>query len=149
MPGFLAEALSWPENSHYVSQIKTARSWGIPPLMVITGDDPEWTTENRLLAQALTMLEDETCKGCGVPYWHSRSSHRNIQLLIQKDTCYGCREIEQDRAKNEKTKKAGKAGEKQYVKAVAYDETAGLPSRAESYTMEAAREEARRKRAEA
>lgn len=148
MPGFLAEALTWPENSHYASQIRTARSWGVTPLTIITGEDPEWTTENRLLAQALTMLEDETCKGCGVPYWHSRSSHRNINLVIKKDVCYGCREVEQDRAKNEKSRKIGKAGEKQYVLAVPYDDGIGLPSRSESYTLEADREKARKERAE-
>ncbi len=89
-----------------------------------------------MIAVALTTLEDETCKGCGVPYWHSRSSHQNIKLDIKSTTCYGCKEVEDERAKNEKSKRASAHGVKQWVQAVPYDEVMGLPSRTESYERE-------------
>lgn len=146
MPGFLAETLTWEENRHYVAILKTARSWGVPPLTMLTGSDEGWTFENRVLAQALTTLEDETCKGCGVPVWHSRSSHRNINLLVEKDTCYGCKASEEERKKAETNKKSSNTGEKSWVKAVPYDEVAGLPTRFESYKREADRQERLRKK---
>lgn len=146
MPGFLAETLTWAENKHYVAILKTARSWGVPPLTMLTGSDEGWTWENRLLAQALTTLEEETCKGCGVPVWHSRSSHRNIGFLVEKDTCYGCKEAEEDRQKREKSKKSESPGQKSWVRAVPYDEVVGLPSRDESYQRELEVQQARERR---
>lgn len=140
MPGFLAEALTWPENHGARTLLKTARSWGIPPLVMFTGEQTDWSDErNRMLAAALTVLEDETCSTCGTPVWLGHSTNNEIQFKVQSTTCYGCAEIE--KAENNRVSTTGKSkrkpnpGESLYVTPfhVWHEHGHNLPTRYEEY----------------
>ena len=131
MPGFLSEVLTWPENSWAVPVLKTARSWQIPPLQMITGEPSGWDNDrNRLLAVALTLLEDETCKGCGTPIWLGHSSNNEVVFDVMASTCFGCAEVDK---KREIAGKKHKPGESHYVVPRNVWEEGKLPGRYEEY----------------
>lgn len=133
-PGFLAEALTWPGNQHYITALKTARSWGVPPLTILIGKEEEgWSKLNRMLAQALTVVEDETCKSCKTPLWLAYSTNNEIQFKVDSAFCYACSALEKHK---EEHKKDAKPGEIVYVKPYNVFEDKPLPSRAESYARE-------------
>lgn len=134
MPGFLAEALTWPGNRHYFTDLKTARSWGVPPLTVMTGSEQGWTLLNRKLAKALTIIEEEVCNSCKTPLWLAYSTDNRIQFEVKSSFCYACAKLEQHR---EEHKKDTKPGEIHYVKAYSVLEDQPLPGRFESYMREA------------
>lgn len=139
MPDFLAESLTWESNRHYVTGLKTARSWGVTPLAVINGKEHGWNRTNRLLAMALTILEEETCKQCNTPLWWAYSTDNRVQFSAHKTTCYGCAKLEEEKngnSKDGKPKEKPKPGEMLYVKPYnVLNEP--LPSRRDSYTREA------------
>lgn len=131
MPGFLAEALTWPENSWAITVLKTARSWQLPPLQMITGKKSGWDDQrNRLLAVAITLLEDEMCKSCGTPVWLGHSSNNEVVFDLRTSTCFGCAEI--DKARSNSGKKA-KHGESHYVVPHNVWDDGKLPGRYEEY----------------
>jgi hypothetical protein len=131
MPGFLAEALTWDENSWAIPVLKTARSWKIPPLTLLSGDHSGWDKEeNRLLAVALTLLEDESCKSCGMPVWLGHSSNNEVVFDLKTTTCYGCAEV--DKAREAASRKS-KPGETHYVIPRNVWEGGKLPGRYEEY----------------
>lgn len=130
MPGFLAEALTWAENSWAIPVLKTARSWQLPPLQMISGEKSGWDDErNRLLAVALTLLEDEMCKSCGTPVWLGHSSNNEVVFDLKTSTCYGCAEIDKARDGAKKPK----FGESHYVVAHNVWDDGKLPGRYEEY----------------
>jgi len=133
MPDFLAETLTWPGNRHYVNAIKTAREWGVPPLVILAEAQPSdgWTPADRKLAQALTILEAETCGQCGVPVWLAYSTDNRVQFKIESSFCYACAVLEQDRRDHEKKK--SKPGEVRTVQPTTVFAEDRLPSRRESY----------------
>lgn len=140
MPDFVAEALTWEANRHYVAALKTARAWGVPPLSILTGSEQGWTQLNRLLATALTIMEEETCKNCNTPLWWAYSTDNRVQFNVSTTVCYGCAKLDETKngvSKDGKAKKELKPGEMLYVKP--YNVVAGekLPSRHDSYTREA------------
>ena len=130
MPGFLAEALTWPGNRHYITALKTARSWSVPPLNILIGTDEGWSDINRMLAQALTIVEDETCSQCKTPLWYAYSTDNRVQFKVEEAFCYACAELEKAR---EKDKKERQPGQIVYVKPYNVLEDEPLPSRRELY----------------
>lgn len=133
MPGFLAEVLSKPHNRNYVTSIKTARSWGVPPRTMIFGEEPNiWTEQDVLLATALTVLEDETCKKCGTPVWWGYSTDNRIQFKIESSRCYGCEELEKEREQEQKNK-VKSHGKVLYPIPYNFFQEQPLPSRKEAY----------------
>lgn len=137
MPPFLADVLSWPENRVFVTAIKTARSYGVPPTVMIRLDrQPEegWTRMDRALAMALQILEDETCSDCGNPLWIGHNDHQDIVFEIKSRVCYGCAAIEsaQEKAVNKKSSRRVERGKKRFL--ARNDKY--IPSRAEFYQAE-------------
>lgn len=142
MRDFIAEALTWPDNRHYLTGIKTARAWGVPPLAILTGSDDGWSPTNRILAQALTVVEDETCKNCSTPLWWAYSTDNRVQFSVEKAMCYGCAKLEDEKtgtSKDGKPKEKAKPGELLYVKPYNVLDGQPLPSRYDSYIREAER----------
>lgn len=134
MPGFLAEALTWPANRSFVTDLKTARSWGVAPLVIMTGEDEGWTPINRKLAKALQVLEEEACSSCKTPLWYAYSTNNHIQFEVKTSHCYSCAALAKYQ---EEHKKEAKPGQIHYVKPAMVFEEDRLPSRYESYTREA------------
>lgn len=132
MPGFLAEVLSKPHNRNYLTAVRTARDWRVPPRTMVFGDQPDhWSQEDVLLANALTVLDNEMCKHCGTPVWWGYSTDNTIQFKVESTRCYGCEALEKERAKQSKDK-SQKHGESLYVEPYnVFDEP--LPTRRELY----------------
>lgn len=118
--------------------LKTARSWGVPPLEILNGEKSSWKDmRNRLLAVALTIMEDETCNSCGTPAWWGRSTNNEIAFKIESSVCYGCAELEKDRdgvSSDGRAKRKPRAGETKYVTPFNIWPNRPLPSRFSSYT---------------
>jgi hypothetical protein len=119
--------------------LKTARSWTLPPLELLTGKKIGWKDErNRMLAVALTLVEDETCSGCGTPAWIGHSTDNTIAFSIKSSVCYGCAELERERdssvSSDGRQKRKPRPGETRYVTAHNIWEGLPLPSRYQSYT---------------
>lgn len=133
MPGFLAEVLTKNENKWVISALKTSRSWGVCPLEILLGESSEgWRDErNRLLAMALTLLEEETCSHCGTPAWIGHSTDNEIVFDVKSTVCYGCAELERDQ--DSRKGKKNLRGVSYYTKARSVWEEGRLPSRKESY----------------
>jgi hypothetical protein len=119
-----------------VPVLKTARSWSIPPLTLLLDGPTDWSdSRNRLLAMSLTILEAESCKGCGTPLWLGHSTDQAIQFEVEGSTCYGCAELEKSREEQNKAE----PGSKRYVRAYNFFAEqegragSGLPSRSASY----------------
>lgn len=112
MPGFLAEVLSKPHNRGYLIQLKTARSWTLPPTAAVLckEDVHTWNPDDHLLATALTVLEAETCSHCGTPAWLGYSADKWIEFQIEEAVCYGCMEMgrNQEERSKQKNKEHGK-----------------------------------------
>lgn len=103
---------------------------------MLTGQPSEWSDErNRKLAMALTILEEETCKGCGTPAWIGMSTNNEVVFDLKGAVCYGCAELEKDREDSEKRRgKIRQKGETRYVSARnVWGADTPLPSRAHSY----------------
>ena len=104
---------------------------------MLTGDPTDWSDErNRKLAMALTILEEETCKGCGTPAWIGHSTNNEIVFDIKGSICYPCGELEQEREQAEKNRAARRRrkGETRYVSPRnVWGADHPLPSRAHSY----------------
>lgn len=104
---------------------------------MITGRDSDWSDErNRKLAAALTILEEETCKGCGTPAWIGMSTNNEIVFDLKSSICYGCAEIEKDRESAEKNRggRVRQKGERPYASPRSvWGSNEPLPSRAHSY----------------
>lgn len=134
MPGFLAEVLSKPHNRNFLTAVKTAREWKVPPRTMIHGAQPgEWTREDVLLANALTVLENETCKECGIPAWWGYSTDNRILFKTETSHCYGCEELEKARDKASKDKSNKGFGDTIYPVPYMFGGKEPLPSRRESY----------------
>jgi hypothetical protein len=100
----------------------------------LLGKDDGWTEKNRMLAQALTIVEDETCSQCKTPLWYAYSTDNRVQFEIKEAFCYACAKLEQAR---EKDKKERQPGQIVYVKPYNVFENEQLPSRRELYAREA------------
>jgi len=134
MPGFLAEVLSKPHNRNFLTAVKTARSWKVPPRTMVYGDQPgEWTREDVLLANALTVLENETCRECGTPAWWGYSTDNRILFKTETSHCYGCEALEKERDKKSKDKSYKGYGDTLYAVPYNFVATDSLPTRRESY----------------
>jgi hypothetical protein len=87
-----------------------------------------------VLAVALTLLEEETCNGCGTPLWIGHSTDNTIAFEVKSSVCYGCAELEKDREQQQNRQKPSR-GETRYVDAYSVWGDP-LPSRFESYARE-------------
>ena len=129
MPGFLADALTWPSNYAYTLAVQTAMKLGLPPSVMFTDRQPEdgWSKADKKLAIAWTILEKETCRECGQPLWICRSSNKNLLFSVRTDLCYAKAELDkwQESTKAKKLKR----GEHPYIVAKMRDETEPMPSR--------------------
>jgi hypothetical protein len=102
----------------------------------LSGDPSDWTDErNRLLATALTLLEDETCS-CGTPAWIGHSTDRNITFEIDSTTCFGCAELEKDAENDRRGARKKPKGEFRFVVPQNVWPEQPLPSRSELYSAE-------------
>jgi len=61
-----------------------------------------WSANDKKLAMALQILEDETCSDCGVPIWIGHSDDKNVEFEIKSKTCYSCARIESEKESEEK-----------------------------------------------
>lgn len=71
-----------------------------------------------MLAVALTLLEDETCKSCGTPAWLGHSTNNEIAFKVESSVCYGCAEIEREQnsvSADGRSKRKQRPGETRYV----------------------------------
>lgn len=116
-------------------QLKTARSWSLPPTSVLQAkaDTATWEWNDYLLATALTVLEAETCSHCGTPAWLGYSTNNRIEFQVEDAVCYGCMELgkhQEERSKQNKNKR--EHGKTYYP--VARDVFGGvLPTRDDEY----------------
>ena len=132
MPDFLAEVLSLPHNSGYRLGVKTAKEWGVPPTKLLGGPkrEEDWSSVDRLLAMALTILESETCGQCNTPVWLGYSTDNALQFKLESRTCYSCAELEKARKEQEKNKASKPSpGESRYVVPYKVIDGQPLPSR--------------------
>lgn len=141
MPHFLADVLTWPGNRTYITAIKAARDFSIPPTVLMLNDrqpSDGWSVVDKKLAIAFQILEDETCGDCGIPIWIGHSDEEDILFEIKSRVCYSCAEIENQREKAEsrKNKRKPSKGEKHFL---AQHETGVIHTREEFYIAEAAK----------
>lgn len=120
MPPFLADVLTWPGNRQYVTYIVAARSYSIPPTVLLLRDrqpSDGWSQVDKKLAVALQILEDETCSDCGIPVWLGHSDDKDIQFEVKSRVCYSCAEIEKDQEEKpgRKSKRKPTKGEKKFL----------------------------------
>lgn len=140
MPPFLADVLTWPGNRQYITAIKAARDFGIPPtVLILTHKQPSdgWSNVDKKLAVAFQILDDETCPDCGIPIWIGHNDAEDIVFEIKSRVCYSCAQVENDRDKreNKKNKRKPTKGEKHFLS----DETKIIHSREEFYKSESAK----------
>jgi hypothetical protein len=59
-----------------------------------------WTRKDLLLAEALTLYENDICKGCGMPASMSYDMFNSGEFESRDDvTCLGCEQREQEESK--------------------------------------------------
>lgn len=92
-----------------------------------------WGPVDTKLSVGLTLLEEEICKECGIPSWIGHSTDNRIVFKSDKAHCFGCMELEKNRADESKAKKAADHGAKPYVRPELWDGSMNLPSRREEY----------------
>ena len=105
MPRFLADVLTWPTNRAYITAIKAARDFSIPPsVLMLRNRQPSdgWSEADKKLVVAFQILEDETCPDCGTPVWIGHSDDEHVVFDIKSRICYACAEVEQAQADAEK-----------------------------------------------
>jgi len=130
MPGFLAEVLTWPRNYYSAIAVETAVEMGIPPTSLLTDSQPSdpWSSADKKLALAYTIMKKETCSKCGQPLWICRSTERGLTFKVRKATCFASQELE--KYGDTKNGKNLKKGEYTYaVPVLDNDEEKPLPSR--------------------
>lgn len=131
MPDFLADVLTWPKNYHFAIAVQTAYEQGLPPTLFIDDERHDavgWSTADKKLAMAWTILQKETCKNCGNPLWICRSSNQHMMFKVNTDICYASLELE--KWKDGKKAKNLKKGEYPYI--IPYmDDDSPFPSRVE------------------
>lgn len=99
-------------------------------MTMLSGQETDWgDTRNRVLAVALTILEDETCQGCGVPVWLGHSSNKEVVFDVRETTCWSCAEVEKDK----EARKKAKPGTHQYAVPRNVWDDGVLPSRYDEY----------------
>jgi hypothetical protein len=135
----LAEVLTWPGNRAYITAIKAARDWSVPPsVLILRNRQPSdgWSAADKKLAVAFQILEDETCKECGVPVWIGHSDDENVVFEIKSRTCYSCAAIESARDKEEarKGKRKPAKGKKHFLHTEVGQR---MPTRDQYYAAEA------------
>lgn len=116
MPGFLADALTWPQNYPYTVAVETAMRLNLPPsVMLVRGRQPSdgWSEYDKKLAMAWVILDKETCKECHQPLWICRSSNKDLMFSVRTDICYATTEFE--KWQESKRAKNLKKGEKPYI----------------------------------
>lgn len=132
MPGFLADALTWPSNYRYTIAVETAMKLNLPPSVMLTelGQPADgWSRADKKLAMAWIILQKETCKNCGQPLWICRSSNKNLMFSVRTGICYAKAELEKWEVspRGKKLKK----GEHPFIVAQMRNKETPLPSRAE------------------
>lgn len=138
MRPFLADVLTWPGNRAYVTAIKAAQSFSVPPtVLILTNRQPAdgWSPTDKKLAVAYQILEDETCQDCGIPVWLGHSDDEHVVFDIKSRICYGCAETEkaQERESSRKGKRSPTKGKKSFIQVQESDE---LPSRQQFYVKQ-------------
>jgi len=138
MPPFLADVLTWPGNRSYITAIKAARDFSIPPtVLMLRRKQPAdgWSDADKKLAIAFQILEDETCPDCGIPIWVGHSEDEHVVFSIKSRVCYSCAEIEDERERGEKRrgKRKPTKGKKHFVVMEPSDHT---PSREDYYASQ-------------
>ena len=133
MPPFLADVLTWPGNRSFITAIRAAERFGVPPTVLLLNDrqPDKWTQIDKKLAIAYQILEDETCKDCGVPIWIGHSDDEHVVFEIKSRICYACAEVEGAQADAERraAKRKGRGETKGKKRFLATTEDSDMPSR--------------------
>lgn len=138
MRPFLADVLTWPGNRSYITAIKAARDFSVPPtVLILRNKQPSdgWSDVDKKLAVAFQILEDETCNDCGVPIWIGHSDDEHVVFEIKSRVCYSCAAIEQaqEREQNRKNKRKPTKGKKRFIQTV---NDPNMPTREQYYLRE-------------
>lgn len=130
MPPFLADVLTWPGNRIYITAIKAAINFSVPPTVMLLNDrqPDKWLPVDKKLAIAYQILEEETCPDCGTPIWLGHSDDETVTFSIKSTTCYSCAVIEAEQDNQSKRKRAPAKGTKKNL-AFEPDEGIRQPSR--------------------
>ena len=139
MRHFLADVLTWPGNRQFITAIKAARDFSIPPTVLILKDKQPsdgWSAVDKKLALAFQIMEDETCNDCGVPIWIGHSDDKDIVFEVKSRVCYSCATVENEQEKqdNRKNKRKPTKGEKHFI---AQHDATTQPTREAYYKAEA------------
>ena len=129
-PGFLAEALTWSHNYYIACAVETAVAMGVPPTSLIDADkqpSDAWSSADKKLAIAWTVLQKETCGICGNPIWICRSDDSRLGFKPHKSMCYA--DAEHQKVSEKRQYKKLRPGERLVVRPYMSDDSP-LPSRA-------------------
>lgn len=136
MPDFLADALSYPQNSVTRLAVETAFKMGIRPqtFMSNTAQPGEpWDKMDKKLLLAWTLLEQESCGECGQPLWVCRSDSNNLSFSVRTKTCYAKMAMDTWRDSTAGKKAMERPGVVPFVIPTRYDESIPLPTRTDWY----------------
>lgn len=67
-------------------------------LLLGKGKNPHtvrWSAQDRVIATAVLVLEEEKCPNCGTPYWLGHTSHGSVDYRVDFDQCLACAELEE------------------------------------------------------
>ena len=92
----IARAIATPEWSHLRLAVKTARDWKTPVTVFLgyRGDDGTITHRDRVMALALTYLEENECPKCGLPTWECRGLDALGAYETTEDVCHVTETVE-------------------------------------------------------
>lgn len=114
-------------GAKYVLSIRTAVKTGKRPTCFIlrSGNaNGPWKEYDYLLAEALEIVESESCQMCGSPKWLCHSDSDEIQFRVTDDHCYASERVERRQKRNAEDKDYDGAGVR--LQAVPYS-TTGKP----------------------
>lgn len=74
--------------------VEAAKAWGVPPSVlggrVVRPGEPEWLGSDTALAEALTMLEQYQCGGCGNDRRESMNPDNQFAYQVEAVRCHAC-----------------------------------------------------------
>lgn len=131
--------LTWPGNSHLVTQVKAAQKAGIRPCALIFREQPTdpWEEFDYALTVAVEYLDQETCGQCGHPVWVCQSTSRYMEVKVETRVCRISRAVQERQHNDTNDKPADKNTKKTwgltYFGSPRMLKGKPLPTRAEYY----------------
>lgn len=79
------------ENQYLITKIRAARTAGIKPTSLLLHRQPNtpWEPIDFALLEALQILDQEVCNGCGNPIWLCEYPERDVQMKAHRRVCRG------------------------------------------------------------